>query len=301
MTDKKNTAKETADAVRFRQETRGDEKPQNEEYTPEEKDLSYVDREDRLSIGKIIKYIAIGLMVLMFAVLFYRIFAQKKDYSDYFVWTADAVAAYEEKKELTAWIQNMSSYQLTLARDENNIPTDTLTFTYYPYSDPDPNEKGEDFEACFMVSKPMYIEETKEFLITFRVNRTAGDHLKKHYSLDHSPAGDVYRFSLSDGAVRYTDYDYITFSENNYYYYRLVFHNVDYHYVTGYQNIKQTDITALDLSVYYLYKFNENSPIDSITVANSYCPIERYDIDDALPAVKTPDLKASPVWNEDED
>ncbi|MBR2988073.1 MAG: hypothetical protein IKC63_08645 [Clostridia bacterium] len=301
MQSNKQNQNDTVDAIRHRQAERSEHiTPQSEELEHEEKDLSYVD-ENRLTFGKILKYIGIGLVILVFALLFYRMSAQNKDYSDYFVWTDSILAAYEEKHDLSAKIQNMSSYQLTLARDENNIPTDVLTFTYYPYSDPKPAEKGEDFEGCYMVSMPMYIEDTKDLLITFRVNRTAGAHLKTHYSLDHEPTGDVYRFSLSDGKTTYTEYDYLTFSENSYYYYRLVFKNVDYRFVTGYQNIKESDIIELDLSVYYNYRFNEKSPIVTMTVANSYCPSERFDVKDALPAKMTPDLKPSPEWKSDEE
>lgn len=292
---------DTVDAIRHRQTERSkNNERQTEEYEHEEKDLSYVD-ENRLTFGKILKYIATGLVLLVFAVLLFRIFAQREDYSDHFIWTDSILEAYEDKKDLTVWIQNMSSYQLTLARDEHNIPTDVLSFTYYPYSNPDANKAGEDFEGCFMVSMPMYIEETKDFILTFRVNRTAGTHLQKHYSLDHAPTGDIYRFSLSDGKTTYTDYEYVTFRKNSYYYYRLVFKNVDYHYVTGYQNIKPSDITTLDLSFYYIYRFHEASPLDTITVADSYCPIERYDVKDALPAQKTDALKASPVWESEKE
>lgn len=287
---------DTLDAIRHRQESRpSDAKPQSEEYTHEEKDLSYVDDENRLTLGKIVKYIAIGFLVLLFAVLLWRMSSQKKMYNDYFVWTDEAITAYAEKNALTVWVQNMASYHVNMAYDENYNATETIDFTYYPYSDPNTNVKGEDFEGCFMVGNPMYIEETKQFIITFRVNRTAKTELKEHYSLDYEPTGDVWRFSLTDGAKTYTDYDYITFSENSYFYYRLVFNGVDYKYVTGYKDVTETMIDELDLSVYFKYKYNASSPAAIITVANSYCPIEAYDVKDALPTKKPEGLLASPT------
>ena len=288
------------DAIRHRQEIRpSEQKPQTEEYAHEEKDLSYVD-ENKLTVGKIIKYIAIGLIVLLFAVLIYRMSSQNKMYDDYFLWTDEALAVYQEKNELTVWVQQMASYRVNTQYDENYNATETIEFTYYPYSDPNTNIKSEDFEGCFMVGLPMYIEETKQFIITFRVNRTAKLHLKEHYSLDYEPTGDVYRFSLSDGATTYTDYDYVTFSENSYFYYRLVFNGVDYRNVTGYKDIDITSIIDLDLSVYFKNKYNEASPAAIITVANGYCPIEEYEIENALPAVKNEGLLPSPAKNEEE-
>ncbi len=296
--DKTNTS-DTLDAIRHRNASREDgKKPQAEEYIHEEKDLSYVD-EDKLTVGKIIKYIAVGCIVLLFAVLIYRISSQNKLYNDYFIWTDEAIAAYQEKEELTVWIQKMASYHVNTEYDENYNALQTLDFVYYPYSDPDTDTKSEDFEGCFMVGLPMYIEETKQFVITFRINRTAKTHLKNHYSLNYEPTGDVYRFSLSDGAKTYTDYDYITFSKNSYFYYRLVFNGVDYQNVTGYKDIDSTSITELDLSIYFKYKYNEASPAATITVANGYCPIEKYEIKDALPAKKTEGLLPSPANTEE--
>ena len=139
---------DTLDAIRHRQESRpSDAKPQSEEYSHEEKDLSYVDDENRLTLGKIVKYIAIGFLVLLFAVLLWRMSSQKKMYNDYFVWTDEAIAAYAEKNALTVWVQNMASYHVNMAYDENYNATETIDFTYYPYSDPNKNIKGEDFEG----------------------------------------------------------------------------------------------------------------------------------------------------------
>ena len=109
MQSNKQNQNDTVDAIRHRQAERSEHiTPQSEELEHEEKDLSYVD-ENRLTFGKILKYIGIGLVILVFALLFYRMSAQNKDYSDYFVWTDSILAAYEEKHDLSAKIQNMSS------------------------------------------------------------------------------------------------------------------------------------------------------------------------------------------------
>ena len=240
------------------------------------------------------------IVVLLFAVLFFRIFSQNKLYNEDFVWTKESITAYNEKGNLTVWVQKMASYHVNTAYNDNYEATETLDFTYYPYSDPDPDDKSEKFEGAFMVGLPMYVEETKEFIITFRVNRTAKLDLKEHFLLDYEPTGDVYRFSLSDGATTYTDYEYVTFAKNSYFYYRLVFKNVDYKYVTGYKDIDELMLDELDLSVYFKHKYNEASPLAIITVANSYCPIEAYDIKNALPAKVTENLLVSPKKSEEE-
>ena len=299
--NQKNAQNDVTDAIRHRAEQRDEYKePQKEETKHEEKDLSYVD-ENKITVGLIVKYIAIALIILIFAILIYRIASQKKMYNEDFIWTNEALSVYKETGKLTVWVQEMSSYRVTTKFDEEYNPIDSIEFVYAPYSNPNPNLKNEDFEGSFMIGYPMYIEETKQLIVTFRVNRTAKKALMEHYSLDYEPTGDVYRFLLSDGKNAYTDYEYITFSKNSYYYYRLVFNGVTYDNLTGYKDINQSQITELDLSVFFKYKFNENSPIVTMTVANSYCPIEEFDIDDALPAALTPDLKASPEWEKEKE
>ena len=69
----KKPQNDTTDAIRHRQAERDQHTtPQSEEYEHEEKDLSYVD-EDRLTMSKIVKYIAIGMIILLFAVLIYEL------------------------------------------------------------------------------------------------------------------------------------------------------------------------------------------------------------------------------------
>lgn len=293
--------KEAAEAARFTREQRenlpegevGKEHPHegHEIVLPE-------DRPPKLTVFKILKYVLIGVLLFAFILLLYRIFTQKKDYADLFVWTDEALAAYEEKGSLTVWTQDMSSLTLTLERDENNIPTKTYSYTYYPYSG---SEKRRQFDGCFMVSSPMYIEETGQLLITFRVNRTAGDKVRDYYSLDHSPQGDVYRFLLSDGAKNYSDYEYITFEKNSYFYYRLVFNDVPYDYAKSYIGVTESDITELTLSVYYSGLYNINSPLETMTAGNNLIHGDPYKIQKALPAKKDASLKKGPAFATDEE
>ncbi len=293
--------KEAAEAARFTREQR-ENLPEGEigkEHPHEEHEIVLPeDRPPKLTVFKILKYILIGILLFAFILLLYRIFTQKKDYADLFVWTDKALAAYEEKGSLTVWTQDMSSFTLTLERDENNIPTKTYSYTYYPYSG---SEDRRQFDGCFMVSSPMYIEETEQLLITFRVNRTAGDKLRDYYSLSSSPKGDVYRFLLGDGINRYSDYEYITFEKNSYFYYRLVFNNVPYYYVKSHVGVSESDITELTLSVYYSGLYNIDSPLETMTAGNNLIMGDPYKIKKALPAEKDGSLKKGPAFVTDEE
>ena len=146
----------------------------------------------------------------------------------------------------------------------------------------------------------MYIEETKQFILTFRVNRKANEALQQYYYLDTKPSGDIYIFTLEDNhGNTYTDYDYVTFSENSYYFYRIVFNNVDYSFFKNYLEVKEEDIVELSLNVFYKDLYNVLSPIDTMTAGNNLITPKPYDLDDALPAQKTADLKNGHDWSKE--
>lgn len=296
---------DAAEAVKYKNQLR-DELADGEvgvEHPHEERQEEDEDRVPKLTFGKILRYLGTGIIILVFVLIFYRINVQNEDYSDYLVWTDEALSVYESTGKLTVRTQQMGSFSLTLERDENNIPTKTYTYTYKPYSD-SPYESENStlkptqltYKGCFMVGDPMYIEETKQFMVTFRVNRIAGDRVKEHYSLASAPKGDVYRFALSDGENVYTAYQYVTVEKNSYFYYRLVFDNVDYNYLTDHTDLTESEIKELTLSIFYAGKFNPESPLEVMTVANNVLPADSFAIKKALPAEVDPALKNSPVW-----
>ena len=193
-----------------------------EAYQHEEKDTSYMDayvedRKNKLSIGKILKYILYGIIIFVFVLLIYRIFVQDRDHADYLVWTDEALQAYEETGKLTVWMQEMSSFTFATERDENGIPIkeNEYAYTYSPFSEREITRTVEgtaqtetvSFRGVYKTSGPMYIEETKQLIITFRVNRTANGVLQELYELDTKPSGDIYIFTLQDNQGNiYTDY-----------------------------------------------------------------------------------------------
>ena len=277
------------------------------EHPHEEKDTSYMDKyvEDKsskLSIFKILKYVVYGIIIFVFALLVYRIFVQDRDHADYLVWTDEALQVYEETGKLTVWTQEMSSFTYAMERDENGIPIkdNEYSYTYSPFSErevirtTEGSAKSEtvSFRGVYKVAGQMYIEETKQFILTFRVNRTANDVLQKYYYLDNKPSGDIYIFTLEDNHGKtYTDYEYVTFTENSYYFYRLVFNNVDYSFFQNYLDVKEEEIVELKLNVFYKDLYNATSPIDTMTAGNNLITPEKYDLDDALPAEKPADLQ----------
>lgn len=284
-----------------------------EAYQHEEKDTSYMDayvedNKNKLTVGKILKYTLYGVIIFVLALLVYRMFVQDRDYADYLIWTDEAITAYEENQKLTVWTQEMSSFTFALERDENNIPIkeNEYSYTYSPFSEREvihtiegsTKTKTISFRGVYKVSGPMYIEETKQFILTFRVNRTANEVLKELYGLDAKPSGDVYIFTLEDNSGNiYTDYDYVTFSENTYYYYRIVFNGVNYPFFQNYLDVKEEDILELKLNIFYKDLYNTQSPVDTMTVGNNLITPDKFDLDDALPAKKPTDLKEGYDWS----
>lgn len=306
VTEAHNQQKEAAEAAKHRREQReelpadevGREHPHNDSGS-----ACAEEKAPRITIGQIAKYIGLGIFIFVLILLIYRIVNQKKDYSDLFVWTDEAISVYNREKKLTVWVQDMSSFTYTLERDENNLPTETYEYTYYPYSQsdtPDDLEDEDPFYGVFMVGDPMYIEETQQFIVTFRVNRRAGEKVQAYYSLSAPPSGDSYCFLISDGYNVYTDYEYITFEKDSYFYYRLVFNDLPYGYIRDLRNVERSDIKELRLAVYYSGLFHIDSPLDTISVSCNLIAGEAYDIDDALPAEKSADLKKGPVYTKEE-
>lgn len=281
----------------------------------EEKDTSYMDayveeNPNKLSIGKILKYVFYGIILFVFVLLLVRIFAQDRDYADYLVWTDEAIEAYQENGKLTVWTQEMSSATFALERDENGMPIkeNEYAYTYSPFSEREitriASGTGQtetvSFRGVYKVAGQMYIEETKQFIVTFRVNRTANDVLKQYYYLDTKPSGDVYIFTLKDSnGNTYTDYDYVTFTENTYYYYRLVFNGVNYPFFQNYLDVKESDILELTLNIFYKDLYNVSSPVDTMTVGNNLITPEKFDLSDALPAQKPSGLCEGYDWSKE--
>lgn len=299
---------DAASAAKARAEDRRafENEPHGEEYPHEESDEIVLKEEKsgRITLWFILKCIFFGVCLLVFILMLYRIHQQKIDYADLFVWTEEALAAYQEKGSLTVFTQEMGSFTLTLERDENNQPTQTYSYQYSPYSrrytDAD-DKRNDSFYGVFYISDPMYVKETGQMILTLRVNRKAGQVVQEHYQLDTAPTKDAYFFTLTDGITTYTAYDYITIEKDTYFYYRLVFQNVKYepliladHYKddSGNLDITASDITELNLNVYLKSLYNLNSPLAIMNAANSALPTESYDLaKEALPAELPKDLK----------
>lgn len=255
---------------------------------------------NRITVGFVFKCLGAGLFLLVLILMFYRIHQQDVDYADRFLWTDENIRAYQEKGALTVWKQRMSSFTLTLSWDENDKPLDTYSYRYSPYSETDTETKK--LRGHFFVSDPMYIEETRQMLLTLRVNRTTGEAVKECYRLDTAPTGDAYFFALTDGTVIYSDYEYITIEENTYLYYRLIFNNVSYTPVTvTRENASKVQICEMKLQIFYRNFYNLSSPLETMTVANNALPIQPVDTEKFLPVAKEPALKEDPALMPEKD
>ena len=280
---RRNDSAEAAEYLNGLRELAGDPDNVGQSHPHEEKDTSYMDEKKKgISVFSIIKYVFYGLVIFVFLLVFYRIYMQNDsnfEFSEMFVWTDEAIEAYEEKGSLTVYTQDMGRIGNLILIDEAD-ETVSYDYTYSPYSESD------DVRGCFMTSNIMYIEETQQLIFTFRVNKSASEAVMNKYSLESKPGKDSYSFVLSDGENYYTEYDYLTASRGTYFYYRVVFTGVEYTHVDKPYNSPLSGVTELSLSVYYDDLKNFDSPLDTMTLANNLLSAEKFELKKALPAEK---------------
>ena len=114
----------------------------------------------RFTLGKLVKYLIIAFIVLVYALIFFRIaISNDTDIAKSFIWTEASVKAYNDSngKGLTVLSQELETYPLT---DQDGNVIEMVTF----------KELSDD--GLFKVSNFMYVKETKEVIITLRYNDT---------------------------------------------------------------------------------------------------------------------------------
>lgn len=241
------------------------------------------DAKPKSKVGKILRWLGIALILLVYGLLMFRIFIKNDPKSaKQFLWTPDTVAAYE---------QNPSSFEVLTQKIQS-----------FSYALGEKDERGhEKYESrtynditsggSFKISNLVYVKSAGELQITVRFNRSAVEKVQALYNLPEKPAGEIFFFALDDGSDYYTDYSYVATKRFTYEYRRLVFSNVDLE-----------DTETLNLNIYYIDDVTPSAPLvfdpkedyaerGVLTIYDEKLGWEDYDLKDALPAQVNGKLK----------
>ncbi|MBR2431567.1 MAG: hypothetical protein IKB23_01500 [Clostridia bacterium] len=224
----------------------------------------------RFTIGKLVKYLIIAFIVLVYALIFFRIaISNDTDIAKSFIWTEASVKAYNDSngKGLTVLSQELETYPLT---DKDGNVIEMVTF----------KELSDD--GLFKVSNFMYVKETKEVIITLRYNDTCEELYSEKYGIDTS-VSELFVFTLTGGANRYTEYSYVTDARFTYHYRRLIF--------TG---IELDDMATLSLQAYCVGEPNYEKPVCDMPIYDNHIEMKRVDLSDYTPVKVNTDIKTPP-------
>lgn len=243
--------------------------------------------------GKVARYIALSLVVLVYGLIFFRLFIKSDpDSAKGFIWTESSVAAYESDPDsFTIQTQKICTYQKQIGKDEQGIPM------YETVSHNDITSDG-----SFMISNLMYVPSNGELTITVRYNRSATESLMEECALDALPKGEPFFFALEgvgeDGKGYAVEYTYYPSSRFTYEYRRLVF-----------SDVKLPTNGVVSLNVYFVDNVELSSPLVfnsdsktnrvelSLPIYDSYLGMDEYKTKKALPAELCGELVAAPYVN----
>ena len=244
----------------------GEYSDMKETYTPDIHELPDYDKPPKLSLGKILKYIVIGLVVLVYALLMMRVYLNNDTgvaLNKKLIANDKTVEAYNNALnggdgEFTVWAQSMGSYTMTLTTDKNGRPDETRRVSHSKYSE------SKEFRGMIMVSNFLYYEDAHQVVITVRFNRASIEALKEVTKLE-SVFAEPYLYALTDGKKLYTDYDYVTYKRFTYNYRRIIFNDVDL-----------KDVSQLSLNVYCNYGTGTelSNPLDIIDAYDKNIPMK---------------------------
>lgn len=234
------------------------------------------DYKPKSKVGKILRWIGIALILLVYGLLMFRIFIKGDPKSaGKFIWTSDTVAAYQQNtSSFTAKTQEIQSFSFATGEkdEQGNDKYESRTYNNITSG------------GSFQISNLIYVPETGELQITVRFNRASVEKVQELYNLPEKPDGEIYFFALSDGDKYYTDYSYVATKRFTYQYRRLVFSGVDL-----------TDTETLDLNIYYIDNVSLGTPLvfdpkedyaerGALTIYDKNLGWEVYDLKNALPA-----------------
>ena len=224
----------------------------------------------RFTFGKLFKYIIIAFIVLVYALIFFRIaISNDTDIAKSFIWTVDSAKAFNSSqgKGITVLSQELTAYPLT---DEDGNVLEIVKF----------DELSPD--GLFKVSNFMYVKETKEVIITLRYNDTCEELYSEKYGID-TKTSELFVFTLTGGEKRYSDYTYVSDSRFTYHYRRLIF-----------KGVELDELAKINLQAYCVGNLDYDKPACDMVIYDSHIEMEIVDLSDYLPAKAHPDLQKPP-------
>ena len=284
--DEINAAKEAA-RIKEERELEGGYSTTHESYVPDtEKEIPDYYASPKVSIRKILKYVVIGLVIAVYALIFYRIYLQNNSgvkIVNQLISNTETVKAfrdtYEKGESFDVYSQNLTSYTLVLETDADKKPTKTTNIIYNEYS------QSKNYYGTFYVTGFLYYEDSEQVVITLRYNRSALNALKEDYKLSDIPS-EPFFFTLDDGKQFYDEYEYVSDKKFTYYYRRIIFNSVSLE-----------DIKSLSLNIYYVGDSEDYyAPLDYIPIYDSRVPLEKVKNVAALEYI-TSGLKKKPIAN----
>ncbi len=210
------------------------------------------------SFGKLLKYFGIALVVLVYALMFFRIgISNDTKLAESFIWTENSVKEYNTNKKLTVLTQKLEAY--TVFDDDGNV-VKTVRF----------DELSKD--GYFKISAFMYVKETKELIVTVRYNDTCEADYSGKYNVDPS-SSELFVFEVIGPGKTYSDYTYITDERFTYHYRRLIFTDVELE-----------DVSALSIKGYCVGNLDRELPVCDMPIYDSHVKTGRLNIEKELPA-----------------
>ena len=220
------------------------------------------------TLGKLFGWLGTILVVVVYLLIMFRIFiSNDTSVAKSFIWTEDNLKIYENKGGLTVYSQKLEGYTI---RDDNGTVVESASYT-------DLSEDG-----LFKVGSLMYVQDTKELILTVRFNDTCEELYSERYSLDPSK-GELFVFSLTDGEKTYSDYTYVTDERFVYHYRRLIF-----------KNVELEGVRTLTVNGYCVGMPDLDKPVLKMTVYDANLKMKRVDIRDYSPAKINSDIKKPP-------
>ena len=169
-------------------------------------------------VTTVFKAVGITLIIAVYAILMYRIWAQKEpSAAKKYLWTENAIAAAQslsgEGKELEILTQTPRNYEY---HDEETGQTTIIRRDEY-YTD------GSAIDGNYKVSYFNYTPRAGQVQLSFRYNRAVLPYLMEDYGVSVLPEYPfVFALMTADGTL-YTDYDFIAVKRGLHTYRRLVF------------------------------------------------------------------------------
>lgn len=181
------------------------------------------------TVGKLLKWLLIALILFVYGLFMLRICSQGEPESmKRFYWTQSSIGLYSSASD---------TFSVAVSTPDKNIDDDGL----------------------FSVSSVYYMPQTGEIQFTVRYNNSTVKGIREDYSLDADPVGEVFVYILTDAnGVAYTSYSFTSASKFVHNYRKVVFEGIDF-----------TSCGTLTLDVYYIGDVNTEKSLSRFVIYDS--------------------------------